>query len=314
MDVRPNPTPSGKRFHASRHLRWTLPVQQQFDAKVAALTSVPHAQPHEAPNSWLMRVAALQGCAPVELASYLGFTFREDFDYQYYLVFRDTPPQAPQAQGLELGRCFMSLPGCPSTGSWMNAPYNRRGRYRFCPLCLRHDRVPCVQLYTRMRELVFCPWHRCLLERQCPNCNAYLDLMQDMAKAGKRRHGVGDLSLCLACGDPLYEVDPLLIDHEFVYKLPYWLRHWGRTGPQSVEGPELDQDILSQEYRRLSTPQPSIAGLLAEQKRNVSALRAWLRTVWLEKQRPAELGLQGIERSAVRSDLSAREASEPGSR
>lgn len=260
---------------SSSHYRWTVAIQKHFDARVAALARVPYAQPHEAPNSWLMRVAALQGCAAMELANYLGFTFRADFDLQYYFVFRKTPPEAPQVQGLEQGRMFVSLPRRSTPlGTWMRAPYDYRGRYRFCPLCLKFDRVPCIRLYARMEELVFCPWHRCLLEKQCPNCNAHVDLIQDMASAGPKRRGVEDLSRCLSCGDPLYAMGAVPVDYAFVQKLPFWLRNWGRTGPEAVLGPGLPREELRQEYLRLTSQPPVISPFVAAQHKAMAKLLA----------------------------------------
>lgn len=260
---------------SSSPFRWTVPVLKRFDARVAALVGVPHAQDHEAPNSWLMRVAALQGCDAIELAAYLGFDFRADFDSSYYFVFRKVRSEAPQVQGLELGRIYTgSSPRCAPAGRWMKAPSGHRGRYRFCPVCLRSDPVPCIHLYTRMQELVFCPWHRCLLEEQCPNCNAHVELMQDMATAGPRRIGVGDLSLCLKCGGPLDAMAPLAMDFEFVHRLPFWLREWGRHGPEAVQGLGLPLDQLRRELQRLSGPPPPKNPLVALQRKSISAFLA----------------------------------------
>ncbi|MCE4555586.1 TniQ family protein [Roseateles cellulosilyticus] len=260
---------------ASSPFRWTVPVLKHFDARVAALVGVPHAQDHEAPNSWLTRVAALQGCDSAELAAYLGFTFRADFDRSYYFVFRKVRSEAPQVRGLELGRIYTdSSPRHAAAGRWMSSPSRHRGRYRFCPLCLKFDQVPCMHLYARVQELVFCPWHRCLLEEQCPNCNAHVELMQDMATAGPRRMGVGDLSLCLSCGGRLDAMAPLPMDFEFVRRLPHWLREWGRHGPEVVQGPGMSLDQLWREVQRLSNPPAPMSDLVALQRKSMSTLLA----------------------------------------
>lgn len=251
---------------------WTKAVARNFDSRLNALASVPIAQPHEAPNSWLMRAAAMQGCSPSEFAAYLGFTFRADFDFQYYFVFRKTPPETPQVQPLEHGRIFTSSRS-RAIGLWRRAPYGHRGRYGYCPMCLKGDRVPCIHLYARIEELVFCPWHRCLLEHQCPNCNGYVDLMQDMATAGPQRRGIEDLSLCMACGDPLYSMDSLAMDAQFVSRLPYWLRHWGKNGPEPIRGTGMTRGDYMTEHRRLSNPPPSMDSLRTAQRRARAALR-----------------------------------------
>lgn len=258
---------------ASSPFRWTVPVLKHFDARVAALVAVPYAQDHEAPNSWLTRVAALQGCDAAELAAYLGFTFRADFDRSYYFVFRKVRSEVPQVRGLELGRVYTdSSPQRAAAGRWMSSPSAHRGRYRFCPRCLKFDQVPCIHLYARMQELVFCPWHRCLLEEQCPNCNAHVELMQDMATAGPRRMGVGDLSLCLRCGGPLDAMAPLAMDFEFVRRLPHWLREWGRHGPEAVQGQGMPLDQLWRDYERLSRPPPPMSAVERHLRMTMSAL------------------------------------------
>lgn len=251
---------------------WTKAIARAFDTRLAALASVPIAEAHEAPNSWLMRAAARQGCSSTEFAAYLGFTFKADFDLQYYFVFRKVRAEAPPVQRLEHGRIFTSSRS-QSSGTWRYAPRGHRGRYGFCQLCLKVDRVPCIHLYARMQELVFCPWHRCLLEHQCPSCGEYVDLMQDMATAGPKRRGIEELSLCLSCGDPLYSMDPLSMDAQFVARLPFWLRQWGKSGPEAVQGEGMTRADYLSEYRRLSNPPPSMESVRAEQRKVRTGLR-----------------------------------------
>lgn len=282
--------------------RWTDPIQKHFDARVAALVEVPHAQDHEAPNSWLMRVAALQGCHALELAAYLGFTFRADFDLAYYFVFRKVRSEAPQVQGLERGRVYAgAMPRFQSAGRWMKTPTGHRARYRFCPLCLRHDQVPCIHQYARMEELVFCPWHRCLLEAQCPNCNAYVELMQDMATAGPRQIGVGDMSFCLRCAGPLDAMDPLAMDFEFVQRLPHWLKDWGLHGPEAVQGKGMTISQLSREHQRLSGPPVPKNPLIELQRRSITAFLATA-TAASERGGGEVLEASGRPREGGRSD------------
>lgn len=233
--------------------RWTIPVQKHFDSRLAALTNVPDAMPHEAPNSWLMRTAALQGCRSKELNDYFGFSITSDIDMPYYFVFRKIRAAAPQVQGLELGRMYMEFSRkMTKFGFSMDAPYHRRGRYRFCPLCLRSAKTPCIHLYTRMKELIFCPWHRCLLEERCPHCEAHVDLMQDMIEPVKGKPGVEDLSWCLQCRQPLHAATALRVDYPLLNDMPFWLRHWGRNGPGPIENVGIERESYAAHRERLA--------------------------------------------------------------
>ncbi|ALT79090.1 hypothetical protein AT984_19760 [Paucibacter sp. KCTC 42545] len=216
---------------------------------MAALANVPFAQPHEAPNSWFTRAAAMQGCTAKEFATYLGFSFRQDFDSFYYFAFRKVRATSPQVQGLEAGRIYFDFSRKKKEfGYTLPNPYYRRGRYRFCPLCLQTARVPCIHMYARMRELVFCPWHRCLLEEQCPHCQVPIELVQDMIQPAKGKPGVEDLSLCMQCQQPLHAVVALRIDYRMLNAMPLWLQNWGRNGPGPIEG----RGISSERYTEFS--------------------------------------------------------------
>jgi hypothetical protein len=233
--------------------RWTIPVQKNFDKRLSALDRVPHAIPHEAPNSWFMRAAALQGCKSKEFAEYLGFDFGHDFDGQYYFVFRKTRAAAPQVQGLEPGRVYMEHSAkARNLGLTRFAPYRRRGRYRFCPLCLQSAQTPCIHMYTRMEELIFCPWHRCLLEDHCPHCKAHVDLTLDMIEPVKGKPGVEDLGQCLRCQRPRHEATALRIDIPLLNDMPFWLRHWGGYGPGPIEGAGMDEASYVAHRKRLA--------------------------------------------------------------
>lgn len=230
-------------------ISWTYSVRKNFTKRLGALVGVPLAQPHEAPNSWFMRAAALQGCSDKEFASYLGFNFGRDFDSLFYYAFAKESPNAPEVENLMSGRAFFSRgarSGRPMEG------LGGKGRYRFCPLCLRDQRVPCIHLYCRMRELVFCPWHKCLLEDQCPNCHAPVELCRDMMEPVKGEPGVEDLSRCLDCQQPLHAAQPISIDRQFLYSGLYWLRNWGQDGPTPSGGEGLSPAVLSEQRKRLT--------------------------------------------------------------
>ena len=228
---------------------WTSFVRKHFAVRLRALTSVPHAQPHEAPNSWFMRAAAMQGCSPKEFAGYLGFDFGHDFDYQYYYAFAKETPYVSEVKELEVGRLFMG--GRHQLGNTLRGSHGRWGRYRFCPLCLRNDRTPCFHLYCRMEQLVFCPWHRCLLEDRCPHCGRYVELTRDMMEPGKGKQGVEDLSWCLMCCQPLHRTAPIFIDAQFLRGMPYWMQTWGTNGPTPVEGQGAEAQFVAAERERL---------------------------------------------------------------
>jgi len=228
---------------------WIYFVRKSFAVRLRALTSVPHALSHEAPNSWIMRAAATQGCSHKELASYLGFDFGHDFDYLYYYAFAKESPYVQEVRELESGRMFFG--GKNQRGYQLRGAQGRRGRYRFCSLCLRDDQTPCFHLYCKMEQLVFRPWHRCLLEDRCPHCGKYVELARDMMEPGKGKHGVEDLSWCLMCCQPLHRIDPIFVDAQFLWGLPYWLRTWGNHGPTPVEGPGAEAQYVAAERERL---------------------------------------------------------------
>ena len=230
---------------------WTSFVRQNFAVRLRALTSVPHALPHEAPNSWIMRAAAMQGCSHKEFASYLGFDFGHDFDYLYYYAFAKESPYVQEVKALESGRMFFG--GKNQRGYRLRGAQGRRGRYRFCSLCLRDDQTPCFHLYCRIEQLVFCPWHRCLLEDWCPHCGKYVELARDMMEPGKGKQGIEDFSWCLMCCQPLHRADPVFVDAQFLNGLPYWLRHWGIKGPEAVKGPGADPSYVAAGRERLLT-------------------------------------------------------------
>lgn len=230
-------------------IKWTYSVRENFAKRLGALVGVPFAQPHEAPNSWFMRAAALQGCSHKEFAAYLGFNFGCDFDYLYHYAFSSMSPYAPEVRNLAPGLAF--YPRRRVAGSPMHG-IGGRGRYRFCTLCLKDQEVPCIHLYCRMQELVFCPWHKCLLEDQCPHCNALIELSRDMMVPVKGRSGIEDLSWCLVCQRPLHTAQPVYIDRRFLEAGLFWFREWGKDGPTPSSGPGLAMSVLSQHRERLS--------------------------------------------------------------
>lgn len=227
----------------------TYSARQHFAKRLAALVGVPFAQPHEAPNSWFMRAAALQGCSHKEFAAYLGFDFRYDFDARCYYLFFKESLYAPEVRNLASGLAF--YPRRRLAGSPMNG-LGFRGRYRFCPLCLKDQQVPCIHLYCRMEELVFCPWHKCLLEDQCPHCHAHVELTRDMMAPVKGMPGIEDLSWCLVCQQPLHTSQPVYIDQRFLEAGPLWFQKWGENGPTPSDGSRMDRSALSEHRARLS--------------------------------------------------------------
>lgn len=104
----------------------------------------------------------------------------------------------------------------------------------------------------RLKELIFCPWHRCLLEERCPHCEAHVDLMQDMIEPVKGKSGVEDLSWCLQCRQPLHAASALRADHWMLSDMPFWLRHWGRNGPGPIEEAGIDPKRYAQHRERLT--------------------------------------------------------------
>jgi hypothetical protein len=193
-----------------------------------------------------MRAAVMQGCSLREFTDYLGFHNLIDFDCGYFHAFSREVPYLGEVRALETGRIFIQA---KASGSRMS--FGKRGRYRFCVLCLKNDPTPCVHQYWRVQELIFCPWHRCLLEERCTHCSAPLQLMRDMIAPHKRGVGVEALSLCLMCARPLHAAPPAFIDCRLLMDLPFWYREWGRGGPSLVAGAAPDWDAVRIHRERL---------------------------------------------------------------
>lgn len=182
----------------------------------------------ESPSSWLTRAALSQGTSVRELAMHIGWFPARDLDLMFGLLYRDGLPRAIGAlSGLEVARRVLvghQRAGCRPEGLLTTArnparkldglmpSVRRRGRYRFCPLCLEADQVPFVRLEWRFKCWRFCPEHMCVLHDECPACTAPLELPISLVRAGPRKAGVADLSCCASCGEPLTTAGAVSLD------------------------------------------------------------------------------------------------------
>jgi len=56
---------------------------------------------------------------------------------------------------------------------WITSWYkNNKNSLRYCPLCLKEDKMPYFRKEWRLSYISFCPIHNCFLENECPVCNS----------------------------------------------------------------------------------------------------------------------------------------------
>lgn len=187
------------------------------------LVGLPRAVQFESPSSWLTRAALTQGVTVLELLDHVGWRPAGDFDLAFALLYRDgLPPELPMWAGLEVARRVLvghQLAGCRPEGLLVAEERRRdlqrphlqgdeRGRYRFCPLCLRDDFTPFVRQEWRLDCWRYCPIHGRLMCERCGRCGGAVELPASLVCAGPGRRGIADLGDCIRCGASLAETVP----------------------------------------------------------------------------------------------------------
>lgn len=186
---------------------------------LGALVGLPQAQPFEAPSSWITRAALSQGVSPRKLLLFMGFSAQEirNTDLDLLLISNDGLRALKQAGSLAhmpvAERIFKALLTIDPEAKALLRDSKAKSRSRFCPLCLRSQRQPHLEVHGRFSPWRFCPLHNCLMEDVCPHCSMALELPFDMSRAGKDRSGVASLSGCQHCGGKLHQVEPVLLNH-----------------------------------------------------------------------------------------------------
>ena len=192
------------------------------------LVGLPRALQFESPSSWLTRAALSQGVTVLELLDHVGWRPTGDFDLVFALLYRDgLPPELPVWAGLEVARRVLvahQLVGCRPEGLLVADERRRsrqhphlqvgvRGRYRFCPGCLRDDFTPFVRQEWRLDCWRYCPIHASLLCDLCGRCGGAVHLPASLVGAGPGQRGIADLGDCIRCGASLSETVPQYLEN-----------------------------------------------------------------------------------------------------
>ncbi len=74
---------------------------------------------------------------------------------------------------------------------------------RFCPLCLKEDKIPFFRKKWRLSFITFCSDHNCFLENRCPKCNTSISPYE--------LNWDSSLVKCYKCGYDLRKTEPLMI-------------------------------------------------------------------------------------------------------
>lgn len=186
---------------------------------LGALVGLPQAQPFESPSSWIVRAALTQGVSPRKLLLFMGFSEHQlrHTDLDLLLTSRvglaALKKAGPVAHMPVAERVFTALLTIDPDAKVLLREGRAKARFRFCPLCLREQRQPHLEVHCRFSPWRFCPLHSCLMEDVCPHCSLPLDLPFDMSRGGKNQSGVASLSDCQGCGGKLDRVQPVWLNH-----------------------------------------------------------------------------------------------------
>lgn len=194
-------------------------MQGRDDQGLADLAGLPQAQLFEAPSSWLTRAALSQGTSPQTLLDFMGLgakPFRRlDPDLQLTSrVGRMALAKGSLTTAMPVAmRVFEGLDTMGIAPEALLRDNRGRARSRFCPECLRQQRVPHFEVHGRLSPWRYCPLHHCLMEDQCPHCRAPIVLPFNMISAGPKKLGVALLSECQRCAKKLHAVKGLSLHH-----------------------------------------------------------------------------------------------------
>jgi len=184
-------------------------------AGLATLVGLPHAQPFESPSSWLTRAALTQGVAPSELLLFMGFSTDQIRSTDPDLLLTSKAglaalKQAGPAAGMVVAaRVFTALLTIDPDATSLLRAGKAKARFRFCPMCLREQRQPHLEVHCRFSPWRFCPLHYCLMEDFCAHCSMPMELPFDMVRAGRSGSSVASLAECQRCGEKLNRVQPV---------------------------------------------------------------------------------------------------------
>lgn len=165
---------------------WSSGGSPGLTRDVKPLLRVPPMEQFESPASWLSRVALSQGVSVRTMKVYLQIPQKCDVD----LEFESLDIKAIAARcGLALEtfafcrHMLASLKLVDPLGERFLTPGEKVSAYRYCPVCLRNQRVTSFPLHWRFDDWLFCPLHDCLMERACRQCGHDVKLPMDLIAA-----------------------------------------------------------------------------------------------------------------------------------
>lgn len=74
----------------------------------------------------------------------------------------------------------------------------RNGGLRFCPECLKEDKIPYFRKEWRLSFYTACTKHQCFLHNRCPTCNSPLTI--------SKSYNENDFTFCYKCGTDLKQI------------------------------------------------------------------------------------------------------------
>jgi len=85
---------------------------------------------------------------------------------------------------------------------------------RYCPACLREDKIPYFRKEWKITFFTICQQHRCFLYDACPQCNTRLNISQ-------MYHNVRPYTFCNKCGFDLTKAKIQHVHYKYQHSLQY---------------------------------------------------------------------------------------------
>lgn len=184
----------------------------------------------ESLSSWMIRTALANLNSFSSLLDYIQDYYTDlniddinkDYDLNWYYILLDifsSKTQVPIKLLKEMSLSYLNFKVDEITKvkediSWRNSIFQElwftrwKSTYgtglRFCPLCLKEDKIPFFRNRWRLRYITFCPNHFCLLENKCPNCKSPI--------APYRLKWDYNLNQCYKCGFDLSLTKPIILN------------------------------------------------------------------------------------------------------
>ncbi len=118
---------------------------------------------------------------------------------------------------------------------WKTSWESRMSGQRFCPLCLKEDKIPFFRKGWRLKYITFCHIHNCFLEEKCPNCGSFI--APHRIESGDFKEKVDYLSInqCYSCGFDLSKITP-----NFIEKRDFLLK----ASKEFIQNPKTDYKMV----------------------------------------------------------------------